>query len=302
MNLSDFEKEELEEAIDYYLSFLQMRMDVWYRKEIRKSPPPWTEDEILQHAYFTNIYRELDKNSRYELAFLNDEKDPKMQLFKICLFRHSNAPKTFEFLIQNPSASVEDIYEFRSTVSGREFFSDAMMSPPGKDPKTGRRVTRPEWVLLYRQFLLEDLDSLYENLLKASDGWECLKLLQSPRRRIGPFFAYEMYTSLTYCHWFPMTEDDAYVIGPGAFPALNILRGSHEKFPELRDQIYEALLLRDFYWIPYEFQPCKRYEKKFTLRTFEHSLCEWRKHMKVRDWGKSSKRVYRYLGPLKNTQ
>ena len=51
------------------------RMAIWKRRFIDKKDRPWTENEILRDYKFTNVYRELDRNSQWQIKniLLDDE-------------------------------------------------------------------------------------------------------------------------------------------------------------------------------------------------------------------------------------
>jgi hypothetical protein len=105
---------------------------------------------------------------------------------------------------------------------------------------------------------------------------------------IGEFYAYEIYTSFTYCRWCQFTEDDFLVVGPGALPGLEILLGLKWETLYYKEAMWlvkhcapliRARLLAhpDYVWIPKEQQPKNHEQFKFTQRTLEHTLCEFRK-------------------------
>ena len=49
-----------------FWDFVKERQDIWYRKEILRLPRTnWTRDEALEQYKFTNVYRNLDRNTQY---------------------------------------------------------------------------------------------------------------------------------------------------------------------------------------------------------------------------------------------
>ena len=46
-----------------FFKFIQERHNIWHERFILKNKPPWTEDPILGTTKYTNVYRELDRNT-----------------------------------------------------------------------------------------------------------------------------------------------------------------------------------------------------------------------------------------------
>lgn len=80
------------------------RMAIWKRRFIDKKDRPWTENEILRDYKFTNVYRELDRNSQWQIKniLLDDSLSLKNLIWKMMVFRFFNNPETFTF---NPNKS-----------------------------------------------------------------------------------------------------------------------------------------------------------------------------------------------------
>lgn len=80
------------------------RMAIWKRRFIDKKDRPWTENEILRDYKFTNVYRELDRNSQWQIKniLLDDSLSLKNLIWKMMVFRFFNNPETFTF---NPKKS-----------------------------------------------------------------------------------------------------------------------------------------------------------------------------------------------------
>lgn len=289
---------------DFY-AFLEERMQIWYKKEILKELPPWTDDPALRNGKFTNIYRELDRGTRYELKnIITPHLSQEEQLYRICLYRNTNAPRTFECLLAG--GKEKHLKELRYSAPSREFISDALMYTVPKD------WGRIGWVLHYQQELEKEMSKgLYDRILRAESPNDVLFELQK-LPRIGPFMAYEMYTSLTYTNWFPWSEDDLLVIGPGAYPGIQILirKWTKKEFPvqdahmfiwSKAKEVREELKCHgDFIFIPLEYQPPMglKYQDKFTRRTFEHAICEFRKWWWITYKKKRIRRKYDYQGRL----
>lgn len=271
-----------------YVRFLMERQQVWQRKDMDKQEWPWTEDTVLRRGKFCNIYRELDTVSRYEMKQLTGV--PAEDVYAICLLRHSNSPATYEALRDGRDTELTEVPCSDSLVDKSNL--------PGRDMR--------EFVRLFRDQLQSQLSVLLTRLAiaeTAEGAWaavrDTLRPSVYPDRELFPgfdaFWAYEIYTSLTYCSWFPWTEDDFVLIGPGCQPALDRLCGPKSgqyEFDALLPIVKKRLMLDPGYvWIPPECQPKAPEPYKFTKRTLEHSLCEWRKYFQIAE-GRTSRRPY----------
>ena len=89
------------------------RMAIWKRRFIDKKERPWTENEILRDYKFTNVYRELDRNSQWQIKniLLDDELSLVNLIWKMMVFRFFNNPETFTFDATNGVALQGYLFE-----------------------------------------------------------------------------------------------------------------------------------------------------------------------------------------------
>ncbi len=75
------------------------RQLIWKKRFLDKAPSPWTKNKIFKESKFTNVYRELDKNSQWQIKniLLDDELSLQDLIWKMMVFRFFNNPATFEF-------------------------------------------------------------------------------------------------------------------------------------------------------------------------------------------------------------
>lgn len=276
--------------------FGRRRMEVWHRKEVLGEDPPWTEDETLREYKFINIYRELDHMTRYEAAFADELDSFREKLRWIALFRHTISKHTAPYLFrEGADAELSEVRRMYDELEPREFVSTAIQffPPPGMD--------RAEHIHDYGQVVERRIDHLVDCLSGAPTAEYVLKKLQQCLPRIGPFKSYEMYTSLTYLDEFPFEEDQVFVVGPGAADAVREMfrddgldeEDSYVLLVDYRDMVADALDSAGFRWLPEEhaLDPDAG-ERKFTTRTFEDLLCEYRKYLDIKR-GKHGMRRYR---------
>ena len=97
--LPDENMDVCEENKRLFFWLMHERMLIWKRRFIDKQERPWTNNEILRDYKFTNVYRELDRNSQWQIKniLLDDTLSLKNLIWKMMVFRFFNNPETFTF-------------------------------------------------------------------------------------------------------------------------------------------------------------------------------------------------------------
>lgn len=103
--LPDVNLEVYEPHLRLFFETMYERQMIWYKRFIKKQNRPWTKNKIFQESKFTNVYRELDRNSQWQIKniLLDDELDLRNLIWKLMVFRFFNNPETFEFEPKNVS-------------------------------------------------------------------------------------------------------------------------------------------------------------------------------------------------------
>lgn len=103
--LPDVNLEVYEPHLRLFFETMYERQMIWYKRFIKKQNRPWTKNKIFQENKFTNVYRELDRNSQWQIKniLLDDELDLRNLIWKLMVFRFFNNPETFEFEPKNVS-------------------------------------------------------------------------------------------------------------------------------------------------------------------------------------------------------
>lgn len=88
-----------ETNLKLFFETMYERQLIWKRRFIEKKSRPWTNNKILQTYKFTNVYRELDRNSQWLIKniILDDGLTMKNKVWKMMVFRFFNNPETFMF-------------------------------------------------------------------------------------------------------------------------------------------------------------------------------------------------------------
>lgn len=82
---------------DTYWEFACRRFEV-FTKRITDSIGPWTEDPVIAHNRFTNVFRASDRVSQYLIKLQYEEQDLEEIFFKTMLFKIFNKIETYQYL------------------------------------------------------------------------------------------------------------------------------------------------------------------------------------------------------------
>lgn len=268
-------------AFRQFLQFTKDRHEI-YLKKSQGQPAPWTDDPVLQQYKFCNVYRELDRGTKYYIDQCNRELDDDASpLVLSIIYRLVNNRDFFEWIggipeLVNESDALVDAAKDYSKMYGT-FVGDSYMtfacSRKGetKADSLGRVV---DW--LGEHFGDWNVD-VFEKARTLQEAHAALCKIPY----VGPFIAYEILCDLFHIGYLPQFSiNDWTNVGPGAKPSLATL------FPcslaTEMEQIKEVQRLHNTSDWPYE---------PLNLRNIEHSLCEWRKYCNLQT-GKGKKRKY----------
>ena len=165
-------------------------------------------------------------------------------------------------------------------------------------PGNWRSYGYVEAFIQHRDSYLREKDDILRVLRRSIDAAEVISAIKAVTF-VGPFKSYEVATSLTYSDRLPaLREEQLFHVGPGAAGGLWLLTGStssnRSDFEALRVAVMKSLSSRRlFRWIPPEWQARQPGEQwKFTLRTLEDTLCEFRKYWNIKIGSARGRRSY----------
>jgi len=281
--------EVIEEHLAGFYRFVYERQMVWFRRFIKKEPPPWTKDKWLRDYKFTNVYRELDrgtiwlmKNVITKLKSWRTRQDEVHMLWNIVLYRLLNRVETFEKVgIPTPfswkkSEGMVWRGELRLLHETQSVFTNAHLTLPQN--KAGASKLDKYFEVLDKFHRM--LHFLYAKIKKAKSLEEVFVLLQEIPC-VGPFISYEVCIDLMYAKIIPFSEDDWVNAGPGCRVGIRLifpLRAERKEWvraiKDLRrnQRKHFSRLGLDFKYFA---------NRELTLRNIEHSLCEFGKYWKL---------------------
>lgn len=218
-----------------YLAFVAERHAIYEARQYGL-PQPWTNDPILSRKKFTNVYRLLDPGSQYVIETLIDpELDPRDQLLRLFLYRHTGKVEAWEFLdLMVGLPSHENLQEVLGLWKGyrgrprmvprhgkpdrawadyaRTVFTGAyLVFSQSQEPGTDKLVEIIR--LTERLFTPGSPDDVVPDFLAARTQAERFAVLRS-RRGVGDFMAMQILTDWGYGTEF--REDEFVICGPGA--------------------------------------------------------------------------------------
>ena len=205
---------------DTYWRFACERQVTFFNRW-KGSPPPWTDDQILQEYKFTNAYRASDRVSQFlikEVIYTGDQ-SPEELFFRILLFKLFNKIETWELLQAAFGFPSYREYQYRAydrilsnaINKGERIYSAAYIMPSGSSTFGTTRKHRANLKLL--QQMMED-----EVPLKIANSGTMLEVFTLLRSypMLGDFLAYQYATDLNYSSLTNFSEMEFVVPGPGA--------------------------------------------------------------------------------------
>ena len=309
-----------DENLSVYEPFLQLffetmyeRMMIWKRRFIEQKPQPWTENAILRDSKFTNVYRELDRNSQWQIRniLLDDSLSPVNLIWKLMVFRFFNNPETFkrgaewcgwrngipDWKDYDEDDFVSFIEEVRK--SGQNPYTNAYlinsMSAPGKSR---------DWC--YTRLVIPTLHKRIPQLISVvrnADSPESIITYLKTVPAVADFIAHEFYQDFTYIprytdrEFMRFTQNDFTNVGPGAsvgirliYPNLKTAREQKQAIYWLRDAAKEQLTkIGTLKGEPMGYLEWDKESKEYkltdkcniTLHQIEMWLCEFQKYWKM---------------------
>jgi hypothetical protein len=212
-------------VFDAYWKFAAERQRVFFSR-IRRSPPPWTDDLILQTYKFTNSYRASDRVSQFLIkeVIYGQPSHPADQFFRILLFKTFNKIETWELLERELGIlNVEDfsIERYDTVLSsalsrGERIYSGAYIMASGRSYFGFERKHQNHLRLLD----MLNRDGVFERVADCSSMSRVFDLLAG-YPTFGSFLAYQYAIDINYSELVDFSENDFVMPGPGAVDGIS---------------------------------------------------------------------------------
>jgi hypothetical protein len=286
-----------EKAVKEFFAYVLERQCIWYRKEVLKLAPPWTENEILHTGYFCNNYRELDAGTQVILntVIKHSKLSVADKVFNIIIYRLFNTRNFFSEIVHGPlrakkfsRPALESVLDAYVKNSDKPLFSSAYMTCG--IPYVSRRSDVKHVQFTYSIEALSARINSFTKSLRCADTVPAVMHELRTVHYVGNFVAYQILLDLMYFqnvfeHGFfdwCFTDEHYVMVGPGALPSLKYIYGAsinkefYEKcLEDLRFQQYEYI--SNAAWIPIAFA-ANIYSSRLSLNNIQFALCEWRKY------------------------
>lgn len=308
-----------EHVIREWFHHQRERTSIYYKKEILNLPPFWTNDEILKKYKFVNTKRRWDRETKWLLENVIENKNITYdnKLLNSFLFRVINKSITLQkieapFDFSNISIDFIDttIREKNLNISLENpnyvFFSAAyILGGPkvnfGKYLKEKEGFNEKDMILRMIKFVYYNQEEIVKGIKSAANQLEVFNHLKS-FPGIGNFLAYQIFIDFTYINTFPFTENNFVVSGPGCERGINWIFSN-------RDGMNSEECL--FWFTINQHKIAKKYKEKwnmdeifhfipkaeriYTLMDMENSgACEIDKRCRTKFSGKRPKQKYHY--------
>ena len=254
--------------LDLFFRTMYERQLIWKRRFLDGKPRPWTENAMLANYKFTNVYRELDRSSQWQIRNILLDKSLSLTnlVWKLMVYRFFNSPETFTF---EPSAQGDLFNQQPKEVGASRWrngipdyeqydedeFADFIQSirDAGGNPYTNAYLInsmatpgKPRdycYTRLVIPSLHKAIPRLMKEVLSAKKPEDIIKFLKTIPA-VADFIAHEFYQDFTYIprytdrHFMRFDQNDYTNVGPGASVGIRLI------FPQLKGKAQKQGIYR----------------------------------------------------------
>ena len=292
-----------EEILAYLYEFVEDRYTIHKKKDVEKSPAPWTDNTILQQVKFTNVRREHDRQSLNVINNITSRNDLSLKdrLFNIIVMRFWNKFESFQL------ATGEQLLKFPLSDSD---FNDCIARIEANSHHTwwsGAYYTCPvrswlERIHFEKKIPTSDINFscspiYFAKYALTDELWDRMVAADTPKDLfatltaipwMGSFLVYQWFVDFTYCEDYWFSENEFTVSGPGCTKGINLLFKDRDGMTHeeclfwMRDNQNE--MFEQFGYDPYNlFDDLPIYDRYINLMSFENLMCELQKYVKGKE-------------------
>ena len=290
-----------EDRLQEFFDTAYERQEIYLEKEVFKFPPPWTTDPIFKKYRFCNVFRHLDKTTKYikNSVIKPNEKNP--DLWKgILVSRFFSRIETIEFLLkegclfENHGLAIELLKDLQTK---QPIMTSAfILNPLQINGKYYPKFYTPFYICKMLGACV-DIDSKLKKFKTIKEFFNLFKKLPST----AGFMAYEYATDFTYSkRYFPNPPIDKYTFGNFTIGSLRGLKRLLGLRPDqttryLNIEHWTIEILRRWREDVNKRKITNSYFNDLSMREVEHWLCEYDKYMRIKNGeAKRLKRRYKY--------
>lgn len=282
------------------LGYIKHRSEVHLKKDIQGLPAPWTKDLVISNNRFTNVRRELDKQTRWliENIATNENLSYNEKVVNTILFRLFSKYETLEIVGAPFKFEEFDLTKVEEIITNHissnpeykwfttSFFTNGIKKGLGI---AYDKCEHPIRVIKFINDLIGGTVSLYE-VYTAPTQYNCYEYLRS-LPAMGDFIAYQVFVDLTYIEEFPYSENEFTIAGVGCKKGLDYLfkNKAELNYDELlfwlRDNIQTLCLLKFDLDLQKKlqvwFSDIPEEDRYLNLMCLENCMCELGKYMDI---------------------
>jgi hypothetical protein len=278
-----------------FFKFITERQLIWKRRFLDKLPrEQWTKNDILKVTKYTNTYRQLDRGSLWCFHQIlrpnwiwtdGGMENFQKLLWKLVIYRLCVRIETFEQIGLpardnfDPLTYLKRFYDI-ILADNQPTCTNAFLTLGG----LFKGISRPTGLIYAMMYMDNNMQDICWRIQNADTGYKIMKILcELPG--ISGFMAYEIYCDLCYCKdAIRFNINDAVNTGPGCVEGLRLLFPSTDckrsaTLPTLLQLLEDQDMWLDKFNIKFPYMNwLEPFKNKLSLRTLEHSLCEFSKY------------------------
>ena len=314
-----------EEQFNAFFQTMYERQLIWKRRFIDKKDAPWTNNSVFKKYKFTNVYRELDRNSQYcinKIIKPNAKAPLNNLVWKVLVFRLFNNPETFECASKIWPCGIPDYDKYLNEKNEYAKFMEDLSKKSNIFTNAyfiwstrANGYTRTD---CYTKIVLPKLHTLIRQIIRVCENcaapYDIIRIFKEIPG-VSNFVAFELYNDLLYINKFinynlVLFDSNKYVnVGPGSKMGLNLiypnLKGTDnykKAMHMLLDLAYGQLLkigLNNSEPMPYaKYNPeTESYfvtdKCNLTIGNIEHWLCEYSKYYRLANEANHKQRIFK---------
>lgn len=280
-------------SLELFTHWINERYKIHIYKDVEGKPRPWTTDKILANYRFTNVRREMDRQTKYLIDNIVNNSGLSMEekIVNIIIFRYWNLWDTMrdfggpwsipQFMDDSTIGHAQEVYNKLVSENAKHGFFTKAFFTSGAKINVKKAYGRENTVLgafdLARDVINKDIPN---KILQAQNQEEATNIIKT-LPGIAGFLSYQMFVDMTYIPEFPFSENEFTVAGPGCKNGLRRLFENTDKMTAeecifwLRDnlcdiapQLNPVALMTD---LPVE-------ERFISVMSLENCLCEFSKY------------------------
>ena len=270
----------VEAGFDYFWRYAAARQQIYWR-QLAGQPPPWTDNPILAHWRFTNVYRATDRVSQYLINQVQSGRWNWPDTFaRTLLFKCFNRIETWQSIVAQLGEPNRDRLSdprlgrlLGQLASSGPIYNAAYIMPP---PRLYPGAKYQRHLNLIRDMVASDTPARIEQAPSLETAFMALRNWPS----IGDFLAYQWVIDLNYSPHLNFDENEFVVAGPGACRGLGKCFGPNSGWTDAElirwttDRQDLEFTARGLAWRPLEGRPLQ-------LIDIQNIFCEVDKYTRL---------------------